>query len=333
VSRGRKVERHACSVIGTWQYREMESSCASAPPAREPENIEAARKAREQETNASDPLTAPKARKGRETNVPCPRKTESMGARETKVPEKETAAVRRDGEPLTSAAKKRQKEAAADRHQAAAGERPPSSAREGIGPVPLSATDPGRKLRDVVGTDRPQLTTAKADRVEASRGNSRLNCDPAARLCLEATSALARDLTAGTDCLSPLAVRWIIQVADEDVKGSLTAVCRLDRELRERVACRGRPRVRRGAASACRDRPGACRDTAGVYKNKASRYNTQEDTFSGDGRSRPSPAFRAGSRCDCSRCRSYETCGKHGGVDISTEPCRHACTVKKAFLF
>ncbi len=41
MSRGRKV-RHACSVIGVWQYREMESSSASAPPAREPVNIEAA---------------------------------------------------------------------------------------------------------------------------------------------------------------------------------------------------------------------------------------------------------------------------------------------------
>jgi hypothetical protein len=79
-----------------------------------------------------------------------------MGAREFNVPEKETAAVRRDGEPLASAAMEwRQKEAAADRHQAAAGERPPSSAREGIGPVPLSATDPGRKMRDAVGSDRP----------------------------------------------------------------------------------------------------------------------------------------------------------------------------------
>ncbi len=47
---------------------------------------------------------------------------ESMGAREINVPEKETAAVRRDGEPLASAAmKRRQEEAAADRHQAAAG--------------------------------------------------------------------------------------------------------------------------------------------------------------------------------------------------------------------
>jgi hypothetical protein len=106
----------------------MESSCASAPLARELENMEAARKAKERETNASDPLTIPKARKGRETNVPCQRETESMGAQETNVPEKETAAVRRDGEPLTSTAKGRQqKEATADRHQTAAGERPPSA--------------------------------------------------------------------------------------------------------------------------------------------------------------------------------------------------------------
>jgi hypothetical protein len=218
-------------VIGTRQYREMESSCASAPPAREPENIEAAGKARERETNASDLLMVPKARKGRETNVPCPRETESMGAREINVPEKETAAVRRDGEPLADAAMdRRQKEAAAYRHQAAAGERPPSSAREGIGPVPLSATDPGCKMRDAVGSDRPQLNAAKADRVETSRDDSRLNCDPAVRLRLEATSALARDLTAGTDCFSLLAVRRII---NKDVMGSPTAVCSLYRELHE----------------------------------------------------------------------------------------------------
>jgi hypothetical protein len=102
-----------------------------------------------------------------------------------------------------------------------------------MGLVPLSATDPGRKMRDAVGTDQPQLTTAKADCVQASRGNSGLNCDLAAKLRLEATSALARNLKTGTDCLSPLAVRQIIQVADEDVMGSLTAVCRLDREVHE----------------------------------------------------------------------------------------------------
>ncbi len=69
----------------------------------------------------------------------------STGAQETNVLEERSAAMRRDGEPLTNAAmERRQKEAAADRHQAAAGE--PSSVREGIGPVPLSATDPGRKM-------------------------------------------------------------------------------------------------------------------------------------------------------------------------------------------
>ncbi len=139
--------------------------------------------------------------------------------------------MRRDGEPLASAAmERRQEEAFADRHQAAAGEWPPSSARVGIGPVPLLATDPGRKMRDAVGSDQPQLTAAKADWVKTSCDDSRPNCDPAVRLRLGATRALARDLTAGTDCLSPLAVR---RITNEDVMGSPTAVCRLYRELHE----------------------------------------------------------------------------------------------------
>jgi hypothetical protein len=205
-------------MMGTQQYREMESSCASAPPAREPENIEAAGKARERVTNASDSLAVPKVREGREINIPCPRETESMEAREINVPEKETATVRRDGKPPANAAPAK----------AAAGEWPPSSVREGIGPVPLSATDPGRKMRDAVGSDQPQLTAAKAEQVETSRDDSRLNCDSAVRLRLEATSTLARGLTAGTDCLSPLAVRRII---NKNVMGSPTAVCSLYREL------------------------------------------------------------------------------------------------------
>jgi hypothetical protein len=44
---------------------------------------------------------------------------------------------------------------------------------------------------------------------------------------------LARYLKARTDYLSPFEVRRIIQVADEDITGSLTAVCRLDREVHE----------------------------------------------------------------------------------------------------
>ncbi len=48
----------------------MESSCASAPPARELENIEAAGKAWERETNASNLFKAPQAAEERETNAP-----------------------------------------------------------------------------------------------------------------------------------------------------------------------------------------------------------------------------------------------------------------------
>ena len=109
----------------------------NASPTKGVERVVAAREARERETNASGQLTAPEAAGRRETKEPCPMETaKSMGAREINVPEKETAAVRRDGVPLAGAAmKRRQEEAAADRHQAAAGERPPSSVREGIGPV------------------------------------------------------------------------------------------------------------------------------------------------------------------------------------------------------
>ena len=91
----------------------------NASPTKGVERVVAAREARE-----------------RETKEPCPMETaESTGARDINVPEKETAAVRRDGEPLAGAAmKRRQEKAAADRHQAAAGERPPSSVREGIDP-------------------------------------------------------------------------------------------------------------------------------------------------------------------------------------------------------
>ncbi len=105
MSRGRKVKRHASNVIGMCSKGEMENSCASALPAREPENIEATR---ERETNASGPLAVPEVAGEQETNTPCSMETsEGMGARETNVPQERFAAVRRDGEPLASAAKKR----------------------------------------------------------------------------------------------------------------------------------------------------------------------------------------------------------------------------------
>ncbi len=83
----------------------------NASPPKGMERVVAAREARERETNASGQLTAPEAAGRRETKEPRPMETaESMGARDINVPEKETAAVRRDGEPLAGAAMKRRQE-------------------------------------------------------------------------------------------------------------------------------------------------------------------------------------------------------------------------------
>jgi hypothetical protein len=74
------VQRHACSVIGTRQYGRMESSSASAPLAKGSGSVEAAGKAEERETNASNLFKAPQAAEARETNAPCRRETaENMG--------------------------------------------------------------------------------------------------------------------------------------------------------------------------------------------------------------------------------------------------------------
>ncbi len=104
----------------------------SASPANGTKHVVVADKAGERETNASERLAVPEAAGRRETKEPCPTETaEGMGARETNVPEERSAAVRRDGEPLGSAAKRRrQTEADAEEQQAAAGERPSSPVRE-----------------------------------------------------------------------------------------------------------------------------------------------------------------------------------------------------------
>ena len=119
----------------------MERSCADASPARELENIEAAR---ERETNTSEPHAVPGAAGRREAKEPCPMEiAKSRGARETNVPEERSTALRRDGEPLTSAAKRRrQTEADAEEQQAAAGERPSSPVREYEEDLPPLVDDP-----------------------------------------------------------------------------------------------------------------------------------------------------------------------------------------------
>ena len=83
-------------------------------------DIVAAGKIRERETNAPDQFKAPRAAEEREANAPCQRETaENMGTRETNVSEKEAAAVRRDGGPLTIADQQL-------RQESSAASRPPS---------------------------------------------------------------------------------------------------------------------------------------------------------------------------------------------------------------
>ncbi len=85
---------------------------------------------------------------------------ESMGARETNVPEERSTALRRDGEPLTSAAKRRrQTEADAEEQQAAGGERPSSPVREDEEELPLLVDDPaGQQVTAVAITGREGAT-------------------------------------------------------------------------------------------------------------------------------------------------------------------------------
>ena len=136
---------------------EQLADCIQRPQAEvlqeaEPAKQVAAREARERETSASGQLTAPEAAGRRETKEPCPMETaESTGARDINVPEKETAAVRRDGEPLTNAAKRRRQtesETDAEEPQTDAGERPPSPVREDEEePSPLAEDPTGQQAR------------------------------------------------------------------------------------------------------------------------------------------------------------------------------------------
>jgi hypothetical protein len=108
VSRGRKEQRHACSVIGTQQYRRMESNSANAPSANGSTGVEAAGKTGERETNAPNLFEAPQAAEERETNAPCQGETaKNTGTRETNVLEKDTAAARIDGRPPVIAEQQR----------------------------------------------------------------------------------------------------------------------------------------------------------------------------------------------------------------------------------
>ena len=90
-------------MVGTQQFKEMENDSANILKDEEPRDIVAAGEDGEWDTNTSNRLTAPEASERRETKELCPMDMAgSTGARETIVPEERSAAMRRDGEPLTS---------------------------------------------------------------------------------------------------------------------------------------------------------------------------------------------------------------------------------------
>jgi hypothetical protein len=224
VSRGRKEQRHACSVIGTQQYRGMENSSMNASLANGMERVVAAKKAGERETNASGQLTVPEAAGRQETKEPCPMETaKSTGARETNVPEERSAAVRRDGEPQANAAKRRrQREAATDEQQVAPGEQSSSPVGEELEDVPPLVDDPaGQQLTAVADTGREEAAHRNSESIKRFEEILRE----------EAREMLTGYLRDGTEYLSASTVRRIVQVASMSVVGSAIAVSRLDKEV------------------------------------------------------------------------------------------------------
>ncbi len=102
-------------MIGTQQYRRMESNSTNVQKTKGSTDVETAGKTRERETNAPDLFKASRAAEEREANTPCLRETaKNTGTREANVLEKEAAAVRRDKSLLTIADQQlRQKDSAA----------------------------------------------------------------------------------------------------------------------------------------------------------------------------------------------------------------------------
>jgi hypothetical protein len=197
----------------------------SASPANGTGRVVATDKAGERETNASERLTVPEAAGRRETKEPCPMETaESMGARETNVPEERSAALRRDGEPLTSAAKRRrQTEADAEEQQAAAGERPSSPVREDEEELPPLVDDPaGQQVTAAAITGREGAAHENSESIKSFEEILRK----------EAREMLTGYLRDGTEYLSASTVRRVVQVASMSVVGSAIAVSRLDKEVR-----------------------------------------------------------------------------------------------------
>ncbi len=126
---------------------------------------------------------------------------ESTGARETNVPEERSAAMRRDGEPLTSEAKRRRQtepEIDAQASRIDAGERPPSPTKE-------DEEEPPPLVEDPAGQEIPAAT------VTGREGGTHENLESIRRfeeiLREEARGMLTGYLRDGTEYLSASTVR------------------------------------------------------------------------------------------------------------------------------
>ncbi|MFN9910762.1 MAG: hypothetical protein ACK56F_32425, partial [bacterium] len=200
----------------------MENDSANILKGEEPRGIVAVGESGKREANASNQLTAPRAVEERETNVTCQGKTaESTGAQDINVPEKETAAVRRDGGPLTIADQQLRK-------GDPAASRPPGRTQKGADAesAPRAAgQDPGEGAKS--GGCRPNIidiSRAGTPASQASRGGS-----ASRRRCLR--RQLTQMLKEGTDYFSPDDVLRIIRAARSGLEGSLDAICMLDDDI------------------------------------------------------------------------------------------------------
>ncbi len=138
------------------------------------------------------------------------------------MPEERSVAVRRDGEPLANAAKRRrQREAVTDEQQVATGEQPSSPVREELEAVPPLVDDPA---------GQQQAAAADTGRGEAAHKNSESIKRFEEILREEARELLTVYLRDGTEYLSASTVRRVVQVA-MSVVGSAIAVSRLDKEV------------------------------------------------------------------------------------------------------
>ena len=195
----------------------MENDSVNILKGEEPRDFEAAREIREREANVSIRLTAPRAVEKQETNTTCQGKTaESTGARDTNVPEKETAAVRRDEGPLTIADQQLRKEDPA-------ASRPPGQNQKGA--VAEAGQDPGEGAKN--GGCRPNIIDISRAGTPASQASK--SGSASRRRCLRRQLTLM--LKEGTDCFSPDDVRRIIRAARSGPEGSLDAVCMLDDDV------------------------------------------------------------------------------------------------------